>query len=153
MFEDSVVDVHHFTNPQAGVITGATKGLLAGGALSLLVATGDSETDPVVEARVHRSETASALLEANQLFASGKTTEAQAVLKKQATVLEAKKKVLGPKPAATVAADIDAQKKAVESAGDSYGAATKSAPAAPAAAPAAKAELRKSAKTAYDMGY
>jgi hypothetical protein len=38
MFEDSVVDIHHFTNPQAGVVTGATKGLLGGGALALVVA-------------------------------------------------------------------------------------------------------------------
>jgi len=125
------------------------------GALSVLVATGDSETDPVVEARVHRSETASALLEANKLFAAGKTTEAQTVLKKQATTLDAKKKVLAanPMPAPTVAADIDDQKNAVESAGASYGAAAAAAPKAPAAAPAAKAEIRKSSKKAYDMGY
>ncbi len=125
------------------------------GALSVLVATGDSETDPVVEARVHRSETASALLEANKLFAAGKANEAQAVLKKQATTLAAKTKDLGGGKAAPppVAADLEAQKKAVESAGASYGAAAQAAPAAPAAAPAAKGEMRKSAKTAYDMGY
>jgi len=38
MFEDSVVDVHHFTNPNSGVVTGATKGLLGAGAVSLLAA-------------------------------------------------------------------------------------------------------------------
>jgi hypothetical protein len=38
MFEDAVVDVHHFTNPNSGVVTGATKGLLAGGAISLVAA-------------------------------------------------------------------------------------------------------------------
>jgi len=126
----------------------------ATGALSVLVATGDMETDPVVEARVHRSETASALLEANKLFSAGKTQEAQAVLTKQSSALAAKKKAFGAKPAATaVAADIDAQQKAVDSAGASYGAAAAAAPQKPAAAPAAKAELRKSAKNAYDMGY
>ena len=36
MFEDAVVDVRHFTNPAAGVITPATKGLLVGGAVSLV---------------------------------------------------------------------------------------------------------------------
>jgi Ca-activated chloride channel family protein len=126
----------------------------AKGKLSLLVATGDMETDPVVEARVHRSETASALLEANKLFAEGKTKEAQTVLTKQANNIAAKKKVISAKPAPTaVAADLEAQKKALESAGDSYGAAAAAAPAKPAAAPAAKDEIRKSAKKAYDMGY
>ena len=38
MFEDSVVDIHHFTNPSAGVITGATKGMIGGGAFALVVA-------------------------------------------------------------------------------------------------------------------
>jgi TonB family protein len=36
MFEDAVVDVHHFTNPQAGQATGATKGLLGAGAAMLV---------------------------------------------------------------------------------------------------------------------
>jgi len=36
MFEDAVVDVRHFTDPQSGVITPATKGLLGGGGLALI---------------------------------------------------------------------------------------------------------------------
>ena len=36
MFEDAVVDVRHFTNPESGVVTPATKGLLGGGALALV---------------------------------------------------------------------------------------------------------------------
>jgi FHA domain len=35
MFEDSVVRVEHFTNPQSGVVTGATKGLLGAGIAAL----------------------------------------------------------------------------------------------------------------------
>ncbi|MGZ6142653.1 MAG: FHA domain-containing protein, partial [Myxococcales bacterium] len=38
MFEDSVVDIHHFTNPNSGVVTGATKGLLGAGAVALVAA-------------------------------------------------------------------------------------------------------------------
>ncbi len=36
MFEESVVDLRHFTNPQSGVVTGATKGMLAGGAVAFV---------------------------------------------------------------------------------------------------------------------
>jgi hypothetical protein len=36
MFEDAVVDVHHFTDPKGGQVTGATKGLLFGGAGALI---------------------------------------------------------------------------------------------------------------------
>ncbi|HZS41588.1 MAG TPA: FHA domain-containing protein, partial [Polyangia bacterium] len=38
MFEDAVVKVQHLSNPSAGVITGATKGLLGAGILALVVA-------------------------------------------------------------------------------------------------------------------
>ena len=38
MFEDSVVEVRHFSNPQSGTVTGATKGLLGLGAISLVTA-------------------------------------------------------------------------------------------------------------------
>ncbi len=36
MFEDAIIETRHFTNPQSGVVTGATKGLIATGALSLV---------------------------------------------------------------------------------------------------------------------
>ncbi len=36
MFEESVVELRHFSNPAGGVITGATKGLLGGAAVALL---------------------------------------------------------------------------------------------------------------------
>ena len=38
MFEDAVIDVHHFSNPKSGVVTGATKGMIGGGAAALLIA-------------------------------------------------------------------------------------------------------------------
>ncbi|MDB4965706.1 MAG: putative abductin-like protein [Myxococcales bacterium] len=38
MFEDAIIEVAHLSNPQAGTITGATKGLLGSGFLSLAVA-------------------------------------------------------------------------------------------------------------------
>ena len=38
MFEESVVELRHFTNPQSGVITPLTKGLLGGAAASLVIA-------------------------------------------------------------------------------------------------------------------
>ncbi len=37
MFQDAVLDLHHFSNPKAGEVSAATKGLLGSGALSLLV--------------------------------------------------------------------------------------------------------------------
>ena len=37
MFEDAVLSVAHLSNPQAGTITGATKGLLGAGAAALLI--------------------------------------------------------------------------------------------------------------------
>lgn len=38
MFEESVVEIRHFSNPQSGVITPLTKGLIGGAALSLVIA-------------------------------------------------------------------------------------------------------------------
>src|SRR5262249_6457614 len=36
LFEDAVLDVRHFTNPQSGKVSSMTKGLLGGGAAALL---------------------------------------------------------------------------------------------------------------------
>ncbi len=38
MFEETVVDLRHFSNPKRGVVTGLTKGLLGGAGLALLTA-------------------------------------------------------------------------------------------------------------------
>jgi TonB family protein len=38
LFEDSIIEVRHLTNPQAGTISGGTKGLLAAGGIAMLVA-------------------------------------------------------------------------------------------------------------------
>ncbi len=38
MFEDAVIDVHHLSNPKAGVVTGATKGIIGGSVAGLLLA-------------------------------------------------------------------------------------------------------------------
>src|SRR5262249_11839156 len=38
MFEDSVVEVRHLSDPSAGQVTGLTKGLLGGGSLALAIA-------------------------------------------------------------------------------------------------------------------
>ncbi|MFO0755415.1 MAG: VWA domain-containing protein [Byssovorax sp.] len=60
-----------------------------GGALALRVGgTGPSELDPVVNGRVQRTETASALKEANELFNQGKVTEARRKLEQQEKTLQ-----------------------------------------------------------------
>jgi TonB family protein len=38
MFEDAIIEVQHLTNPQAGTVSGATKGLLGSGLLALAIA-------------------------------------------------------------------------------------------------------------------
>ena len=38
MFEDAIVEVRHLSNPTAGTISGATKGLLGGGVVALGIA-------------------------------------------------------------------------------------------------------------------
>lgn len=40
MFEDAIVEAHHFTNPKSGTVQPATKALIFGGATALLVALG-----------------------------------------------------------------------------------------------------------------
>jgi Ca-activated chloride channel homolog len=130
---------------------GATHGTLG-------VVTGESTSvDAIVEARVRRSETAAALLEANKLFADGKAKEADKVLSTQQKKLADQKKKweVAPPPAPTTAAnvkkDVDAQDDALASAKKGYGDAA-GAPKPAAAAPAKKA-ANKAAAEANAYGY
>ncbi len=112
--------------------------------------------DAIVEARVHRSETAAALLEANKLFAEGKTKAADDVLAAQQKKLETKKKTWTVAPPAATAApgvkkDLDDQAASVAAAQKGYNDATKSP--APAAAPPAKKAANKAAAEANAYGY
>ncbi|MGZ5968216.1 MAG: protein kinase domain-containing protein, partial [Polyangiales bacterium] len=139
------------------------------GELALLVGPESEPTDPVVETRVQRSETAAALLQANELFAKGQTKAATAVLSTQSkAIAEQKKKIAAAKPDPAnpyLAKDLDSQTVAVGKAESAYkgssnaptgGAGAAPATPAPAAAPPApppKAAAAKAADDAFKMGY
>ncbi|MBI2389675.1 MAG: protein kinase [Deltaproteobacteria bacterium] len=136
----------------------------AEGALAVAVGAGDPGLDAVVEARVARSETAAALLKATHLFEQGKTKEAEDVLAARIAAIDALRARWSTRsdvpPDQT--ADLDAQRKSLETARGSYklavtvakAAAVAGQPApAPAAAKPAKMQSKASAADAYKMGY
>jgi len=135
------------------------------GVLAAPTGTDGSQLDPVVETRVQRSETAAALLKANQMFEAGKTKEASSILATQSKALEAQKKKWGPKASVAdnpyAGKDVDAQKKSIDEAKGKYDDAAKEASAKPtkpgspppAMAPAAKAANKKAAEDAWNAGY
>ncbi len=141
------------------------------GTLAVAVGMDGSEVDPVVEARVKRSETAAALIQANKLFEQGKAKEASQVLAAQDTKLAAQKTKWtvtknpytgGPAPAPTVMGgvvkDVDQQQTDVNAAKKKYDDVAKAPPPAagapmPKPAAPAKGAANKSIEDAYNYGY
>ena len=123
------------------------------------------DLDPFVAARVDRSRTAHALLEANELFSQGRSGEArtqlarrQAELAKDAPRAVAEAAAL-PTATAGLARDVKSdfgdQEKALAQAQAGLGAAASAAPAAgpPAATPAARSALKSNQATATDLAF
>jgi serine/threonine protein kinase len=144
---------------EAGMSTVFVKSM---GTLSAPVGTAPPELDPVVEARVQRSETAAALLKANELLNAGKAAEATNILATQSSHLAAQKKKWDASPnkkPATVAVekDIDAQQAAVDETKSKYEDADKASKtngAPPAmATPTVKAAQNKAMEDAYKAGF
>jgi len=139
------------------------------GTLSAFIGGGTAETDPIVEARVARSETAAALLKATQLFDQGKTKEADTLLSAQVAALDALKARWTERSGVSPdqLADIAQQRASLETARKNYKVAVTVAAAAPkvkgpggmpmapapAAAKPAKMQSKASADDAYSMGY
>jgi Ca-activated chloride channel family protein len=115
-----------------------------------------SELDPIVAGRVQRSETASVLTQANDLFAQGRADEAQRRLKDRARALDAAgavaKQAAPAARAADVARDFDGQRAALDQATQGF-AAPPAASAAPEAARAAKSAAKRNAASAVEMGF
>jgi tRNA A-37 threonylcarbamoyl transferase component Bud32 len=111
--------------------------------------------DPAVEVRVQRSETARSLVKANELFASGRTGEADRELGIQADRLDHQKTLWisrDAKPSYGLQADLDDQARTVRDAREQYRSAAAARPPAVAARSApARANARMRAMEAYDM--
>ncbi len=135
---------------------------LCAGSLALDVrddGTAQRELDPFVAARVERSRTAHALLEANELFSRGHASEAQAQLARRRSELataapKAMAAATAMPPSATGAAgnvdkDFGAQQSALAQAQAGFGAAGHAAP----AAPASRAALKTNQASATDLAF
>ncbi|MBX3182476.1 MAG: VWA domain-containing protein [Polyangiaceae bacterium] len=119
-----------------------------------------SPLDSIVAARVSRSETAQVLIEANQLVASGRASDARARLGSQLAALEAKRSKLS-KGEESVKKDLDRQASALAAASEGFadapaepaapGVAAAPAPAAP--AKKSRAQTRANAERAVGLGY
>ena len=114
-----------------------------------------SDMDPAVEVRVQRSDTARSLVEANELFAQGKTGEADRKLGTEVERIDHQKKVWNARnrmPGESLQADLDGQAKSLREARDQYRSAAAAHPGAVAAHSApARANARMRAMEAYDM--
>ncbi len=118
-----------------------------------------SPLDPLVQGRVERSETASTLREANQLFAAGDTEAARRKLSTRLDALRHQRTVAekaAPKPSKKkVAADFDNQAQVLGRAEEGFKApAAAAAPGGPppAQSHAGKAQVRQNAQDAFDLG-
>jgi Ca-activated chloride channel family protein len=118
-----------------------------------------SPLDPLVEARLQRSETASVLKEANRLFAEGKADAARAQLDKSLTALRTKKSAAvraAPRPRAReLEADFERQEAALGGARDGF--ATPPAGIASSTGEEAdrkgRAQVRQNQKSAVDLAF
>jgi Ca-activated chloride channel family protein len=127
-----------------------------------------SPLDPVVSGRVERSETASTLLEFNELFKAGKTEEAQrrldsSIARTKTARAKAKKSMPASNPfASKVDRDFEEQERALESAGAAIAADSgrfaeppqgSGAPARPAPKPRAKSQVKRNQESAFDLTF
>jgi Ca-activated chloride channel homolog len=127
--------------------------------------TAQRELDPFVAARVERSRTAHALLEANDLFSQGRGGEARAELARRQAELATTAPKAVARAAATstatagvtrdVGGDFSDQEHAIAQAQAGLGAAASASPAAgpPAASPAARSALKSNQATATDLAF
>lgn len=131
------------------------------GKLSVEVGGPASEIDAVVLDRVQRSETAAALVEANSLFSSGKTNEAQqrlAAAQQQLRANRSKADKTAPSPRkAGIDRSFEAQEKELNRSSGGFATPPAAAPGAPRPAPAEtdrkqKATTRENAAKSSDMG-
>lgn len=144
------------------------KDAVCSGSLALDVrddGTAQRDLDPFVAARVERSRTAHALLEADELFSRGHDSEARAELARRrselataAPVAAAQVTALPPSAkgaAGDVTRDFGAQQAALEHAQAGFGAAASAAPAASPAAttPAGRSALKKNQASATDLAF
>ncbi|MFO0593329.1 MAG: VWA domain-containing protein [Polyangiaceae bacterium] len=130
-----------------------------GGKLALDVGSGaPSDLDAVVEGRVNRSETASTLREANDLFAQGRVEDAKHKLEERQRALQTAAATAAANAAPARKADVDrdfaAQTSAVADANQVFAAPPAGAAPAPAATThAGKAAMKENASKALDMGF
>ncbi len=119
-----------------------------------------SDLDPVVAGRVQRSETASVLNEANDLYAQGRADEAQRRLRDRVRLLDAAgataRKAAPAARSADVARDFDGQRAALDQA--TRGFASPPAAAAPGGGPVepsrvAKSAAKRNAESAVNLGF
>ncbi len=114
-----------------------------------------SPMDPLVQGRFERSETASTLREANQLFASGNAEEAKRKLAKRLDAVRHHRAVAekaAPKPRKKeVAADFERQAAVLGQAEHGFAAPAAAAAPAPAKSRAGKAQVRQNAADAFDL--
>jgi Ca-activated chloride channel family protein len=127
--------------------------------------TAQRDLDPFVAARVERSRTAHALLEANDLFSQGRATEARAELARRQSELAlsapravARAAALPPGTAGAprdIGGDFGDQESALAHAQAGLGAAASASPAGapPAASPAAKSALKSNQASATDLAF
>jgi Ca-activated chloride channel family protein len=139
----ALADVEVTYHDQTTRSAGACRGALA--ARAARDAAGSGPADPVVVGRVERSETASSINRANELFASGRAADATKLLEGRAARLKGEKARVASGPVAGVGgqaaasaavradADFERQARAVDEAQRDFA----SAQAAPAAAPTA----------------
>lgn len=115
--------------------------------------------DPLVAGRVERSETAAALLGANQLFKAGKTEQAQQLLAeaKKKTAVARKRALQSSFSSATrgrsdLAADFERQERVLAEA-ESFAAAAPAAKPGAAPPPKTKASVRANQETAHELAF
>lgn len=152
-----IADVHLSFDDLAARRHGACSGSLA-----VLLTRDPSEVspiDPLVGARVDRSETAATLLRANRLFAKGEAGKARDVVASVAGhVRRHAHRALAAAPEATkkeVAADFEAQQAALDQAASGFATPPAGGVAdgpAPAQTHAGKAAVRRNASTAFKLG-
>ena len=124
------------------------RGLVEGRLLATLTDDRDdvSELDPVVEARLGRSETAESLSRANELFSSGDLAAAKRELEDKRSRIRKRKSAAktksGGKLDNKLDADFESQLKTLEEAERGFSDAAAAAPAAPPASRAGKAQVR-----------
>lgn len=163
--EGDALDVARFSLSYRDLALGA-QGTCSGdlGTHLLAVTQRDAPLDPLVAARLQRSTTSSALIEANQLFNSGRTEEAKKKLAASISAAESERaRAVAAAPAdkkEAVDRDFQRQASALGDANDAFAAEPSPAPVTAGAAPQpaapsrkGKAQVRSNASVATDLAF